>query len=172
MAQRVEYEPIPGTRYDQYIFKLRLVLTAVQQPGGNKFKAFRDFLRKQNMWDKDKTPILLSLIELSYDKTNVKSGKTTKRLFNANSDTDFQSVLFERLRELNILLVKYVLEALDVQQGGRLHSVHELYRMITSYVYPGTYIALTAFQAWIEWMAATGYIKLIGIRWALSDKGQ
>jgi|GEM_PF-1259930 len=172
MAQRVTYEPIPGTRFDQYIFKLRLVLGYLNTPGGTKFKGFRDFLRKQNLWDKDKSEVLFGVLDISWDKTTVKVGKTAKRLNSAHSDTDFQNVLFERLKEVNILLVKYVLEALDVTQGGRLHSVHELYRMITSYVYPGTYITLTAFQAWVEWLAASGYIKLVGIRWALSDRGQ
>ncbi|MCC6621189.1 MAG: hypothetical protein IT385_08040 [Deltaproteobacteria bacterium] len=170
--QRVNFEPIPGTRFDQYTFKLRLVLGFITQPGGNKFKGFRDFMRKQNLWDKDKSEALFSLVEITWDKKDVTLGKTAKKLANAHSDVDFQSVLFERLKEVNLLLVKYVMEALDVQQGGRLHSVHELYRMITSYVYPGTYINLTSFQAWIDWMAATGFIKLVGIRWALSEKGQ
>ncbi len=170
--QRVAYEPIPGTRFDQYIFKLRLVLGYLNTPGGTKFKGFRDFLRKQNLWDKDKSEILFSVVDISWDKTTVKLGKTAKKLASAHSDGDFQNVLFERLKELNILLVKYVLEALDVTQGGRLHSVHELYRMITSYVYPGAYITLTAFQAWVDWMAAAAHIKLVGIRWALAEKGQ
>jgi len=172
MAQRVAYEPIPTTRHDQYIFKLRLVLGYLNTPGGTKFKGFRDFMRKQNLWDKDKSELLFSLVDLTWDKTTVKVGKTAKKLQSAHSDSDFQNALFERLKEVNILLVKYVLEALDVTQGGRLHSVHELYRMITSYVYPGTYITLTAFQAWVDWLAASGHIKLVGIRWALSDKGQ
>jgi hypothetical protein len=172
MAQRVNFEPIPGTRHDQYIFKLRMVLGYLNQPGGTKFKGFRDFLRKQNLWDKDKSETIFSLVEITWDKKDVKLGKTAKKLAAAHSDTDFQQALFDRLREQNILLVKYVLEALDVTQGGRLHSVHELYRMITSYVYPGAYITLTAFQAWVDWMAASGFIKLVGIRWALSERGQ
>lgn len=170
--QRVAYEPIPGTRFDQYIFKLRLVLGYLNTPGGTKFKGFRDFLRKQNLWDKDKSETLFSVVDITWDKTTVKLGKTAKKLGSAHSDADFQNVLFERLKELNILLVKYVLEALDVTQGGRLHSVHELYRMITSYVYPGAYINLTSFQAWVDWMAAASHIKLVGIRWALAEKGQ
>lgn len=172
MAQRVNYEPIPGTRYDQYMFKLRMVLGFLAQPGGTKFKAFRDFVRKQNLWDKDKSEVIFSLVEITWDKKDVKLGKTAKKLAAAHSDAEFQQILFDRMREQNILLVKYVLEALDVTQGGRLHSVHELYRMITSYVYPGAYITLTAFQAWIDWMAASGFIKLVGIRWALSERGQ
>jgi hypothetical protein len=172
MSQRVDYEAISGARFDQYPVKLRILFGFLQTPGNTKFKVFRDFVRKQNMWDKDKAPALYSIVDISWDKSNVKVGKTAKRLMAARSDTDFQQVLFERLKELNILLVKYVLEALDVQQGGRLHSIHELYRMITSYVYPGKYITLTSFQAWIDWLAASGVIKLIGIRWGLSERGQ
>ncbi len=172
MSQRVDYEAISGARFDQYPVKLRILFGFLQTPGNTKFKVFRDFVRKQNMWDKDKAPALYSIVDISWDKTNVKVGKTAKRLMAARSDPDFQQILFERLQELNILLVKYVLEALDVQQGGRLHSIHELYRMITSYVYPGKYITLTSFQAWVDWLAASGVIKLIGIRWGLSEKGQ
>jgi len=170
MSQRVDYEPLPSTRYDQYIFKLRNVLSALQS-GSMNFKSFRDFLRKQGIWEKDRSAGMLSLVDISWDKREVKVGKVAKRLMATHSDSDFQDVLFERLKEVNILLVKYVLEALDVESGGRLHSVHELYRLITSYVYPGEYITLTNFQAWIDWLAATGYIKLVGIRWALGDKG-
>lgn len=172
MSQRVDYEAITGARFDQYPTKLRIILSFLQQPGSTKFKAFRDFVRKQNMWDKDRSEVLYSLMDITWDKTNVKIGKTAKRLMTTKSDQDFQTVLFDRLKELNILLVKYVLEALDVQQGGRLHSIHELYRMITSYVYPGKYITLTAFQAWIDWLAAAGAIRMIGIRWGLSERGQ
>ncbi|TNF29607.1 MAG: hypothetical protein EP329_15335, partial [Deltaproteobacteria bacterium] len=170
MPQRVEYESLPGTRFDQYVFKLRMVLSSLQA-GNTKFKAFRDFLRKQNLWDKERSEVLFSLIDVAWDKRDVKVGKVAKRLMSASSDADFQQVLFDRLQEQNILLVKYVLEALDVESGGRLHSVHELYRMITSYVYPGARITLTNFQAWMDWLAASGFIKLVGIRWALSDKG-
>jgi hypothetical protein len=170
--QRVDFEPIAGTRFDQYVGKLRVILSFLQQPGNNKFKVFRDFARKQGMWEKERAPVLFSLVDVVWDKTTVKVGKTAKKLMQARSDQDFQQALFDRLREVNILLVKYVLEALDVQQGGRLHSIHELYRMITSYVYPGKYITLTAFQAWVDWLAASGVIKLIGIRWGLSERGQ
>ena len=172
MSQRVDYEAITGARFDQYPIKLRLIFGFLQTPGNAKFKPFRDFVRRQNMWDKERSPGLYSIVDISWDKTDVKVGKTAKKLMAARSDVDFQTVLFERLRELNILLVKYVLEALDVQQGGRLHSIHELYRMITSYVYPGKYITLVSFQAWVDWLAASGTIRLIGIRWGLSERGQ
>ena len=170
MSQRVEYESLPGTRFDQYVFKLRMLLSSLQA-GNTKFKGFRDLLRKQNLWDKDRSEVVFSLVDITWDKQEVKAGRLAKRLMATTDDQAFQALLFERLREANILLVKYVLEALDVESGGRLHSVHELYRMITSYVYPGARITLTNFQAWMDWLAASGFIKLVGIRWALSDKG-
>lgn len=172
MAQRVDYEALPGTRYDQYITKLHLILGFLQGPDGTKFKPFRDFLRKNGLWDKEKAVPMLALVDISWDRKTVAMGDFAKKIADAKNDEEIRDKLYDRLASENVLLVKYVLEALDVEGGGRLHSVHELYRMITSYVYPGEYITLTNFQAWMDWMASTGYIKLVGIRWALSAKGQ
>ncbi|MGB0589111.1 MAG: hypothetical protein ACPGU1_05475 [Myxococcota bacterium] len=171
MTQRVEYEAMPGTRYDQYIPKLRAIAGFLATPEGAKFKPFRDFLRRQGLWDKQKSVTMLSLVDLSWDRQQVYGGGLAIEMGATPSDEDAQGLLFERLRSDNILLLKYVLEALDVESGGRLHSVHELYRMVTSYVYPGDYVTLPNFQAWIEWLAATGMIKMIGIRWGLSERG-
>jgi hypothetical protein len=168
----VEYEALPGTRYDQVVFKLRTVLGALNREENRDFKNFREAMRQLGLWEKDKLPTCLSLVDLSWDKRAVQIGKLAQRLNETSDDQRFRDLLFQRLKEANVLLVKYVLEALDVESGGRLHSVHELYRMVTSYVYPGKYITLTNFQAWMDWLAASGYVKLIGIRWALSELGQ
>ncbi len=172
MPQRVNYEPLLSTRFDQYLYKLRQVLAGLKAPKGTEFRPFRDSVRKLGLWDKERSPVVFSLIDIEWDKKKVTVGKTARALAETKDDAAFQLVLYERLKEQNILLVKYVMEALDVESGGRLHSVHELYRMITSYVYPGEYVTLVGFQAWMDWIAATGYIKLVGIRWALSDKGK
>ena len=171
MTQRVEYEALPGTRYDQYVPKLRAIASFLGTPEGTQFKPFRDFLRKQGLWDKQKSITMLSLVDLSWDRQQVYGGGLAIKIGATSTDEDAQNLLFERLRRDNILLLKYVLEVLDVESGGRLHSVHELYRMVTSYVYPGDYVTLPNFQAWIEWLAATGMIKMVGIRWGLSERG-
>ncbi|MCB9730422.1 MAG: hypothetical protein H6744_03825 [Deltaproteobacteria bacterium] len=172
MAQRVEYETLPGTRYDQYIPKLRLILGALNAPDGKDFKSFRENLRRLGLWDRDRAEQMLSLIDLQWDRKSVQVGALARALMEAGADDEkVKRLIFQRLKKDNVILVKYVLEALDVEGGGRLHSVHELYRMVTSYVYPGTYITLPNFQAWIDWLAASGHIKLVGIRWALSDLG-
>ncbi|MCA9565115.1 MAG: hypothetical protein KC561_16570, partial [Myxococcales bacterium] len=58
-------------------------------------------------------------------------------------------------------LVKYVFDALS----ERLYSVNEMYRVITSYVYPGATITLPNFRNWWDWVQASGMLKYIGIRW-------
>ncbi len=171
MGQRVEYEALIGSRYEQYLIKLRLVFGFLSGSGGSDFKAFRDFLRRNGLWDKEKAPVALSLVDITWDRKTVQMGSFARKLDAESSDESARELLYVHMKNQNILLVKYVLEALDIESGGRLHSVHELYRMVTSYVYPGDYITLPNFQAWIEWIAATGYIKMVGIRWALSDKG-
>jgi hypothetical protein len=171
MTQRVEYEALPGARYDQYVPKLRAIGAFIGTPEGTQFKPFRDFLRRQGLWDKQKSVTMLSLVDLSWDRQQVYGGSLAIELGATSVDEDAQNLLFERLRADNVLLLKYVLEALDVESGGRLHSVHELYRMVTSYVYPGDYVTLPNFQAWVEWLAATGVIKMVGIRWGLSQRG-
>ena len=170
-GQRVLYEALPGTRYDQYVFRLRQICAFAAGPEGGPFKPFRDMLRKAGVWEKERAEVMLSLVDLSWDRKQVTVGPLAAKIAATLDDTAVRTLLYERLVSDNILLVKYVLEALDVESGGRLHSVHELYRMVTSYVYPGEYITLPNFQAWMEWMAATAYIKLVGIRWALGDPG-
>jgi hypothetical protein len=172
VAQRVEYECLPATRYDQYISKLRLILGALSAPEGTDFKTFRENLRRLGLWDRDRAEGMLSIVDLTWDRKAVRIGPLAKAISAAGMDDEaVKRLLFQRLKRDNVILVKYVLEALDVDGGGRLHSVHELYRMVTSYVYPGTYITLPNFQAWVDWLAASGHIKLVGIRWALSDLG-
>lgn len=172
MAQRVEYEALPGTRFDQYIPKLRQALAVLSGPDGTDFKVFREHLRRLGLWDRDRSERMFSLIDLAWDRKTVHVGPLATAIIQAGADDEkVKPHLFARLKKENVILVKYVLEALDVEGGGRLHSVHELYRMVTSYVYPGAYITLPNFQAWIDWLASSGHIKLIGIRWALSDLG-
>jgi hypothetical protein len=171
MGQWVEFASLVGISYKQYILKLRLLLGFLNGPGGTDFKKFRDLMRTNGMWDREKTIKSLELLEITWDRKTVSVGAAARKLQDVGSDEAFKEALYTRLLQCNVLLVKYVLEALDTESGGRLHSIHELYRMVTSYVYPGDYITLPSFQAWVDWMAATEYLKLVGIRWALGVKG-
>lgn len=171
MNQRLVFKKLGGVRHDQYVGKLRQVAEAVSSVEGRGFKAFRANLRGLGIWDKEQVVDMLSLVDLAWDRKSVTVGPLCSAIAAADGDEAIRTLLFERLKRDNLLLLKYVLGALDVESGGRLHSVHELYRMVTSYVYPGEFIKLPDFQAWLDWLAATGAIKIVGIRWALAPRG-
>ena len=172
MPQRVEYESMPNTRPEQVPAKLHSALSFGAGAATLDFKAYRAHLRELGIWDKAKAEAMMSIVDVAWDRSQVTLGAFAKRIVAADDEEGIQTLLFERLRDENILLVKYVFDALDVENGGRLHSDNELYRMVTSYVYPGEYITLPAFRAWTHWMASAGVLKVVGIRWALTDRAK
>jgi hypothetical protein len=170
MTQRIDFESLPNTRPEQVVGKLHEALSIGGGPDGVAFKAYRAHLRELGLWDKNRASTMMSLVDVSWDRTQVSFGPLAREILGMPDEDTIGSAVFGRLRTANILLVKYVFDALDVDGGGRLHSDHELYRMITSYVYPGEYITLPSFQAWIHWMSGAGYLKIVGIRWALTQR--
>ncbi|MDP6943137.1 MAG: hypothetical protein QF464_03225, partial [Myxococcota bacterium] len=102
MSQRVEYEALPGTRYDQYVPKVRTLTRFLGTPEATKFKVFRDFLRQQGLWDREKSPTMLSLVDLSWDRQGVNVGKLAQQFADAESDDAARDLLFERLKQDNI----------------------------------------------------------------------
>lgn len=170
MAQRVEYASLPNTSPAGYLGAMNKVYGHVKR-NRLKWRDFRDWLREQNLWSKDDMPVVLSLLDVATQPT-VALGPFAEKFFAAAKEDDAKALLFQRLREANIILVKSVMDVLDTERGGRLFSTHELYRMITSHLYEGDYITLPAFQSWIAWMEAAGILRYIGIRWGLSDSGK
>ncbi len=170
MVQRVEYAVFPGAREENLVATVNKVIGHVRRSQLSK-RDFREWLKDESIWDKTLMPKIARLIDLREGKI-VRLGAWAETFFAAETEEDSQTLLFKRLVDENTLLVKYVMEALDMEGGGRLHSTHELHRMISSYVYPGTPIGLVDFQAWIKWMVASGRIKLIGIRWGLTPVGK
>lgn len=172
MVQRVNYAVFPNTRDEVLFAVLNKVFGHVHRSKLN-WKAWREWLRDEDLWDKDLMPELMAMLDILGDKkTQVALGPWARRFFEADGQEAQQSVLYQRLLDENTLLVKYVFEALDMEGGGRLHSTYELHRMLTSYVYPGETIGLPNFQNWIKWMVLSGRVKLIGIRWGLTEVGK
>lgn len=171
MPQRVEFAVFPNTAERATLSTVNKVLGHVHRNPQMGFKQFREWLREQNLWDKETSPLVLELIGI---QTQPKYQWTpfATQLYSAPDETQQQQILFRHLRDENVLLAKYVLTSIDVDSGGRLHSSHELYRVLTSYVYPGAYITLPSFQAWIRWMQACDAIRYIGIRWGLGEVGK
>ncbi len=170
MAQRVEFPFFPGIREDAALATLNKILGHIRR---NQLASrdFRDWLKDENLWNKDEAPQLLALCDILTDGT-VRLGPWAERFFAAEHEEAMREHLYRRLTDENVLLVKYVLEALDIEGGGRLHSTHELHRMLGSYVYPGTPIGLESFKSWIKWAVVAGRVKMIGIRWGLTDAGK
>ena len=170
MAQRIDYAFFPGVRDELLLPTLNKVLGHIHR-NQLTMRDFRDWLKDAGLWQKDEAPALLELLDVQQTAT-VQLGPWAEQVFAAKDDAAARDLLFKRLCDENILLVKYVLEALDVDGGGRLHSTSELHRMLTSYVYPGKHVGRVAFEAWIKWLVASGRVRLIGIRWGLADLGK
>ena len=170
MAQRIDYAFLPGVRDELVWPTVNKVLGHVRRSQLT-MRDFRDWLKDAGLWQKDEATALLELLDVQQSPL-VHLGPWAEQVFNAKDDAAARDLLYKRLCDENILLVKYVLEALDVDGGGRLHSTSELHRMLTSYVYPGKHVGRVAFEAWIKWLVASGRVRLIGIRWGLADLGK
>ncbi len=171
MAQDIEFAAIPNTQPIAYPSTLALVLGEVARSSPTP-KALREFLRMRNLFDKAGFPALMAFLDVQVGGEKVTLGPVGRRLFEADEEPEVRRRLAERLVERNPLLAKYCLEAMDTEHGGRLHSTNELYRMVTSYVYPGRKPTLPSFRAWVDWAVAAGVLKLVGIRWAIGDQGR
>ena len=172
MVQRVEYSVLPGVTDETFLTTINKLVGHIKRTELD-YRALRDWLRENGIWDKERVPIVCELLDLRFEKkTPASLGPWAEKFFESDGAEAQRALLFDRLLRENTLLIKYVLEALDMEGGGRLHSTYELHRMLSSYVYPGTPIGLTEFQAWIKWMVLSGRIKLVGIRWGLTDEGK
>jgi hypothetical protein len=165
--QIVNFVALPNKKPADYILSLTEIYRFIRdhQPS---YAEFRKFLMERDLLDKDTFEGLLEFLGVNAGK-----GKPTTcnqflpKLFDADTPTERNKILFNHLARKNEILVKYVMDGLQ----ERLYSLNELYRFVTSYVYPGAYITLVHFRAWMSWLEASQHIKMVGIRWGLSELG-
>ena len=170
--QRTLFPAIPNTAEAQWLSTVQALYQELDRNGGQQpFKLFRGWMRDRNIYVKEEAEALLDFLDCD-SKPNVSLRHFAKTYLECDTPQAQKVTMFRWLMGWNPLLVKSVFEALDTEAGGRLHSTHELYRMITSYAFAGEHITLPSFQAWIKWMAATEHIRYIGIRWGLGDLGK
>jgi len=170
MSQQLSFQVFGKlTKFDLCRASSDVVRRASEQK--QSFRDFREWMRGQGLWDKEKTPEALAFLGVS-TKPAVAISSRSNGLLNASDSAAEAEALFALLRDANLLLLKVVLEALDIETGGRLHSTHELHRMLTSYVYPGRHIPLVDFQAWLVWAEAAQAIRMVGIRWGVGELGK
>ena len=161
MAQQTEFPKIPSTKPGDY----RQVITGLLEHVDREKPDYRElkrYMRSRSIFDKDSADQLFELIGVKTGKGKTAALTTAgKKLLEIEDDTEWKKALFMTVAERNEILVKYAFDGLF----ERLYSVNEMYRVITSYVYPGKVITLPAFKNWMGWIEATGMIKYIGIRW-------
>lgn len=170
MAQRLHYQVFNGLRKEEL---MRTAFRVLREAGNGSipFRDFREWMRDQGLWNKERTPLVLEFLGVSI-KPKLGLMPRGVTLISATTPEEEKEALFLMLREMNTLLLKVVLESLDTETGGRLHSTHELHRMLSSYIYPGENIPLVDFQAWISWAEASEGIRMVGIRWCLGEAGK
>ena len=170
--QRTLFPAIPNTAEAQWLSTVQALYQELTRHDGQRaFKLFRGWMRDRNIYVKEEVEELLEFLDCSA-KPAVMLRHFGRTFLECETPQAQKVTMFRWLMGWNPLLVKAVFEALDTESGGRLHSTHELYRMITSYAYAGERITLPSFQAWIKWMAATEHIRYIGIRWGLGELGK
>jgi len=167
MSQRIQFAGLPGTAPLAWVPTLIPLLAEVERSRPS-VRAVKEWLRVRNLFDAGSWQVLLEMLEVRLGEP-VTLGPTARDLLQAPDDAAARAVLARRLVEENPLLARYCLQALDVEHEGRLHSTNELFRMVTSYVYPGEKPTLVSFKAWVDWAVAANLLKLVGIRWALGE---
>jgi len=161
MAQLVDFPCIPNTKPGDYqgVVNGLLAHIAREEPD---YRELKRYMRSRSIFDKDSADQLFKFLGISAGK-----GKSTtlnsigRTLLDADEDLEWKKTLFLNIAKQNEILIKYVFDGLT----ERLYSVNEMYRVITSYVYPGKVITLNNFKNWMAWIEATAMIKYIGIRW-------
>ncbi len=165
--QEVTYPAMGNIDGAEYVRTAATMLTKILREEPTE-KALRRWMRGQGALDKGSYDKLLELLDVRWDKPGSKwhMGGFARTVAETSDLSKRQDLFFERIVMSNEILAKYVFDALQ----ERLYSTNELYRMLTSYVYPGKEIDLPFFLNWLKWVEASGRIRVLGIRWALGTR--
>jgi hypothetical protein len=159
--QQVHFPVMPNVEGSRYVYTVMAILEKVKNEGADE-KDVKRWMRAEGSFDKESYDMLKNFLGIVTQGEAVTLGPFAQKLM---ATTDFgkrQDLLFDKLAATNEILTKYVFEALQ----ERLYSTNELYRMLTSYVYPGKGIELREFRNWLFWIEGTARIRVLGIRWA------
>ncbi|NOZ01433.1 MAG: hypothetical protein GXP54_06035, partial [Deltaproteobacteria bacterium] len=126
MAQATRFAPIPNTDPMAYMDAMALLLGEIRASTPTP-KALREFMRMNNLFDKPTHGTLLEFLDIDTGGPAVTLGQFAFDILDADDQRAIRKLMADRLISLNPLMAKYCLEALDADQGGRLHSTNELY---------------------------------------------
>ena len=161
--QEVIYAVLPGVPASELLPKVGLIANYIIKEKPD-IKALRRFFKEYDIFDKERFEIFLTFLGVDFESKVIKAGDFLTTLVKQIDPVDRKRHLFQHLMLKNEILMKYVMDGI----AERLYSTNELYRYLTSYVYPGAYLTLVDFRHWMTWLEASEHIKVIGIRWGLS----
>ncbi|RME74059.1 MAG: hypothetical protein D6776_05935, partial [Planctomycetota bacterium] len=147
-------------------------------------RRFATWLRKQKVSDRGFLQFLLRLLDIHVGP-QVRLGEAGRELLEAAggagaggapppgaplpSENDaFIEALYDRFVELNGYLVQFVFNEL----GEDFLAPGEMYRRIGSSAYAGERPGIGAFETWLQWLEWLGYLRTVGFRKQLTEKGR
>ncbi|MEO1269827.1 MAG: hypothetical protein AAFX99_17200, partial [Myxococcota bacterium] len=165
--QRVYFPSYPKVDGDKYIITTLEIYQKIQREQLTE-KQLKRWMRTQGLYEKETFADMLEFIGVESPGRNQELTLTprARELMEESNAEKRQDILFSRVAQMNEILVKYVFDAIQ----ERLYSTNELFRMLTSYVYPGNPIGMADFTAWLKWIQSTQRIRVLGIRWALGGR--
>ncbi len=163
--QQIEFPGFPKVDGSKYVDTLLLMVRHLKSTTPNE-KQFRRWLRGNGWYDKATYGDMMDFIGVSFTAEGPVLKGLSKKLMDMKLLDDVEDTVFDFIAGRNEILAKYVFDAV----AERLYSTSELYRMLTSYVYPGKPIDLPMFTTWLYWIQGTKRMRVLGIRWALGKR--
>jgi len=164
MPQRLDFPLLPRAGDHDYWPKLNALLRFVDEVRPNR-RELREQMQDLEIWDRHLFEGFFDLIQIDKHGKRWRLGGLARRLVDAAGDEEEQGRLVFRyfLRE-NPILARYVFDALE----ERLYSDAELWRYLTSYVYPGDKVGGQQFRDWLRWGCLCGVLRTLGVRYAFA----
>lgn len=169
MSERTSFPVFPNITAPQYVQTL-VQLGAFLERENPDFRSLREKLRSWSIWERERGKDVLGFLMVPLeDLDSIPTGRLLTELGNIDELEAQHDLLFSFFNDRNPFLMKTIFTALDAENDGRIQSTNELYKIVTSYIYPGQRMTLPDFRDWISWMEAIEVIRLVGIRWGFGE---
>lgn len=132
--QEVNFAVLAGCKANEMLPKLGLVASFIKKEKPD-LKALKRFFKEHDFFDKERFTTLLNFLNIDYsDEKRVTCDAFLSDLTTIIDPEDRKRHLFKHLTDKNQVLMKFVMDGI----AERLYSTNEMYRYLTSYIYPGT----------------------------------
>ncbi len=159
MPQRLNFPLLPKADDPSYWPKLTALIEFIDDARPNR-RDLREFMQDQGTWDRDTFEGFFDLLQIEAQGKRYRLGRLPRQLMDASDEDERKLLVTRRIVSENPILVRSMFDALE----ERLFSDAELWRYLTSHVYPGEHIGGAEFREWMRWMRLCGVVRVIGIR--------